>query len=53
MASQEQIKEAILRVAGNPDSGVVADLANEFAIAIVELDQQKRETRIVTAKEIR
>lgn len=38
MATQDQIKKAILDVAGNPDSGVVAELADSWAQAIVDLD---------------
>jgi hypothetical protein len=54
MATHEQIKAAILRVAGLPSSGVVADLADDFARAIVALDvEATKETRIMSAKERR
>jgi hypothetical protein len=62
MASREDIKAAILRVAGNPSSGVIHALADDFAEAIVELDapakvalkdEGKRETRVVGAAETR
>lgn len=38
MATKEQIKEAILEVAGRPESGVVVALADKWAEAIVALD---------------
>ena len=38
MASVEQIKKTILDVAGNPESGVVAQYAQAWAIAIASLD---------------
>lgn len=38
MASKQQIKDAILAVAGNPESGVIFDLADKWADAIVGLD---------------
>lgn len=38
MATKEQIKKAILDVAGNPDSGVVFQLADQWAEAIAGLD---------------
>jgi hypothetical protein len=41
MASKEDIKKAILSVAGNPASGVVADLADAWAEAIHNLDNPK------------
>jgi len=62
MASREQVKAAILKVAGNPSSGVVHALADEFADAIVALDEKPRvalkdeatrETRVIGATEIR
>ncbi len=42
MATHEEIKKAILEVAGNPDSGVIAEYAEKFADAIVGLDTPKR-----------
>jgi hypothetical protein len=62
MADREAIKKAILDVAGNPSSGVIAEWADRFADAVVELDKPKpevkrefdqRETRKVVPKEIR
>ena len=38
MANMEQIKKVILDVAGNPESGVVAEYAEKWAIAIASLD---------------
>lgn len=42
MATQAEIKKTILRVAGNPVSGPIADLADDFATAIFELDEKPR-----------
>lgn len=38
MASKEDIKKAILAIAGNPDSGIIFDYADRMADAIVGLD---------------
>jgi len=38
MATREDIKKAILAVAGNPESGVIHSLADAWADAIVGLD---------------
>lgn len=38
MATREDIKKAILAVAGNPESGIVAQLADAMADAVVGLD---------------
>ncbi len=38
MASKEQIKAAILKVAGNPETGPVFQLADAMAEAVVGLD---------------
>jgi hypothetical protein len=38
MATQKEIKDAILAVAGNPDSGLIYDYADRFAEAIAGLD---------------
>jgi hypothetical protein len=40
MAKMEEIKKVILDVAGNPESGVVAELAEQWAIAIASLDSK-------------
>lgn len=58
MATKEQIKKAILDVAGNPESGVVADFAEAWADAIVEIDSPRavtpaKEVRVVNAAETR
>lgn len=57
MASQEQIRQTILRVAGNPDSGPIRALADEMAQAIANLDepahQANKEKRILTPIEVR
>lgn len=38
MANIAQIKRVILDIAGNPESGVVAEYAEKWAIAIASLD---------------
>ena len=38
MAKKEEIKKVILAVAGNPESGVIAEYADKWAIAIASLD---------------
>lgn len=53
MATKEQIQAAILKVAGNPDTGIIRDLAADFAEAIVKLDAPEKETRTVSPKETR
>lgn len=62
MATKEQIKEAILKIAGEPVSGPIADLANSWAEAIVALDNPQtaasapaaeKETRITKPAETR
>ena len=58
MATQEQIKAAILKTAGNPSAGVIKDLADELAKAVWELDNTNsvnpaKEVRIVDSKETR
>ena len=40
MASKEQIKGAILAVAGNPESGDIWALADKMAEAVLGLDSQ-------------
>jgi CO/xanthine dehydrogenase FAD-binding subunit len=49
MATREEVKEAILRVAGNPVAGVIADLADEMADAVVALDAHAETPKRVTA----
>lgn len=54
MADKETIKRTILRVAGNPVSGPIKELADEWARAIVALDEEPtKETRVVKASEKR
>jgi hypothetical protein len=52
LANREEIIKAILAVAGNPASGVIADLAPAFADAIVALDNPV-EKRVIEAPEKR
>lgn len=40
MANFDEIKAAILDIAGNPTSGVIADMADSWAAAIVSLDSE-------------
>ena len=42
MATKEQIKKAILDIAGNPSSGAIKSLADAWADAIVKLDETPR-----------
>jgi hypothetical protein len=58
--NKEQIKSAILKVAGNPESGVIADMAEAMAEAIINIDKPEikkfepvKETRIVSVQETR
>lgn len=64
MATRQEIKDAILRVAGNPESGVVKQYVDAWADAIVALDEPVRpevkkaepevkETRVFSAAEKR
>jgi len=58
MATKDSIKAAILKTAGNPSSGIIKDLADDFAQAVWELDNTNsinpaKETRIVDSKETR
>ena len=55
-----KIKSTILQVAGNPTSGVIAELADELAQAIIDIEKPEvknfnpvQETRIVEIKETR
>ena len=55
-----KIKSTILQVAGNPTSGVIAELADELAQAIMDIEKPEvknfnpvQETRIVEVKETR
>jgi hypothetical protein len=58
MASKDDIKAAILKTAGNPSVGVIADLADDLAKAVWELDNTNsynpsKEARVVESKETR
>jgi hypothetical protein len=58
MASKDDIKRAILKVAGNPSVGVIADLSDDLAKAVWELDNTNsynpaKEARVVDSKETR
>jgi hypothetical protein len=57
MANKQEIKDAILKAAGNPSVGVIAEMADEFADAVVALEEKSsapaKETRVVESKEIR
>lgn len=58
MASKDEIKIAILRAAGNPSVGVIADLADDLATAVWELDNKNsynpsKEVRVMDSKETR
>jgi len=62
MASKQEIKNAILKVAGDPVSGVIHDLSEEWAEAIIALDAPQvaasapaahKETRITKPEEVR
>ena len=56
MASKDDIKRAILKVAGNPSVGVIADLVDDLAKAVWELDNTNsynpaKDARVVFSKE--
>ena len=55
MATKEQIKDAILKASGNPDTGLVRDNVDTWAQAVWELDNEvkPKEVRVVEAKETR
>jgi hypothetical protein len=58
MATQDDIKKAILNAAGNPSVGVIADIADDLAKAVWELDNKNsynpaKEARVVDIKETR
>jgi hypothetical protein len=38
MATHAQVRAAILKVAGNPESGAIRDLADAMASAVVAID---------------
>ena len=58
MATKDEIKAALLKAAGNPSVGVIADLADDLAKAVWELDNTNsynpaKEARVVDSKETR
>ena len=58
MASKDEIKKSILKAAGNPSVGVIADIADDLAKAVWELDNTNsynpaKEARVVDSKETR
>jgi len=58
MATKDEIKKAILEVAGNPISGAIADLADSMADAVVAIDTpavvgEVKEARVTKPTEIR
>ena len=58
MANKEEIKKAILKAAGNPSVGAIADMADDLANAVWELDNTNsynpaKEARVVDSKETR
>lgn len=55
MATKEQIKEAILKASGHPDTGLVRDNVDTWAQAVWELDNEvkPKEVRVIEAKETR
>jgi hypothetical protein len=58
MATQDDIKRAILKAAGNPSVGIIADIADDLAKAVWELDNTNsynpaKEARVVDIKETR
>lgn len=57
MATKEEIKAALLKAAGNPETGVIADMADAMADAVAGLEEKSstpaKEVRVVESKEIR
>lgn len=62
MAKYEDIKATILNVAGNPTSGIIAEMAHDWALAIEKLDKDvpatanernEKEVRVTKPAEIR
>jgi TRAP-type uncharacterized transport system substrate-binding protein len=58
--TKDQIKDVILKTAGYPESGAIAELADAMATAIVEIDTPEikkfepvKETRVIESKETR
>ena len=58
MATKEEIKNAILEAAGNPSAGAIAEIADDLAKAVWQLDNKNsvnpaKEARVVDTKETR
>lgn len=57
MATEKQIENVILGLAGKPVSGIIKELAPIWARAIAEMDnfpvQEKKEKRVTDSSEIR
>ena len=58
MATKEEIKKAIFEAAGNPSAGAIAEIADELAKAVWQLDNKNsvnpaKEVRVVDTKETR
>jgi hypothetical protein len=58
MATRDEIKAAILNAAGNPSAGTIAEIADELANAVWELDNKNsnnpaKEARVIDIKETR
>ena len=58
MATQDEIKTAILSAAGNPSAGVIAEIADELAKAVWQLDNKNsnnpaKDVRVIDTKETR
>lgn len=60
MATHAQVRAAILKVAGNPESGAIRDLADAMASAVVAIDAPEvkeykpvTETRVMKPSEKR
>jgi hypothetical protein len=58
MATKDEIKNAILKTAGNPSIGVIAEMADDLANAVWELDNKNsfnpaKEARVIDTKETR
>lgn len=57
MATEKQIENVILELAGKPSSGIIKELAPKWARAIAALDnppvQAEKEKRVTNSSEIR
>jgi hypothetical protein len=53
MATEQEIKKVILRIAGNPSTGAIKELADEWAREIANLDAPAKETRTTKPAETR